>query len=119
MTKLLRDTFAASTYLKERRGLPRSPAYLRKLRCTGGGPKFRRFNGKPYYEEDDLDAWVDEGLSAPMSSTSEPEGSGAHRRSRRQAEAKALEDPAKPPPLRRDRPRRQRAAQPAAEATPT
>jgi hypothetical protein len=88
--KRLRDTQAASAYLNEQHGVSRSPAYLRKLRCLGGGPRFRRFNGKPYYEDDEIDEWVEQNLSAPMASTSEAKASGAQRRKRRSAEAEAL-----------------------------
>jgi hypothetical protein len=66
----LRDTVAAAAYLRDR-GVKRSPATLRKLRCTGGGPRFRRLNGKPYYTEPDLDDWIEERLTAPIGSTSE------------------------------------------------
>jgi hypothetical protein len=90
MKRPLRDTKALSKYLKEQHGVDRSPAYLRKLRCTGGGPRFRRFNGKPYYEDDEADEWVEQNLSPPMSSTSEAEASGAQSRKRRPAEAEAL-----------------------------
>jgi hypothetical protein len=125
--KRLRDTQAASTYLNERHGVSRTPAYLRKLRCLGGGPKFRRFNGKPYYDDAGLDEWVEENLSAPMSSTSEADASEAQRRSRQRAEAEALVaeiaepvvddlDGKGPPPRRRRRPAKTPAA---AAAAPT
>jgi hypothetical protein len=51
-------------------GVKRSPATLRKLRCLGGGPSYRIFNGRPYYTEEDLVAWIQEGLSAPRHSSS-------------------------------------------------
>jgi hypothetical protein len=66
----LLDTPAASQSLASH-GVRRAPATLRKLRCTGGGPKFRRLNGKPYYTEADLIAWIEARLSAPVGSTSE------------------------------------------------
>ena len=53
-------------------GIKRSPATLRKLRCIGGGPPYRIFSGRPYYTDDDLVAWIEEGLSAPRRSSSEP-----------------------------------------------
>jgi hypothetical protein len=49
----LYDTEHASVWL-ERKGIRRTPKTLRKLRCCGGGPKFHRFNGKPFYTELDL-----------------------------------------------------------------
>jgi hypothetical protein len=64
------DTNAASVRLNEH-GVHRSPAYLRKLRCIGGGPRFRRLGNKPVYTEGDLIAWIEARLSAPMGSTSE------------------------------------------------
>lgn len=64
------DTETASLYLAEC-GVPRSPATLRKLRCVGGGPRFRRLNGKPLYATEDLDGWIEERLSPPASSNAE------------------------------------------------
>jgi hypothetical protein len=64
------DTYAAAVWLEEH-GVRRSPAYLRKLRCIGGGPRYRTFNAKPYYSERDLVAWIEDRLSEPMGSTSE------------------------------------------------
>ena len=69
MERLL-DTRAASKYLEEK-GVSRTEKTLRKLRCLGGGPTYRLLNGKPFYTEPGLDAWVEERLSAPMRSTSE------------------------------------------------
>jgi hypothetical protein len=66
----LYDTKAAAQWLTEH-GINRSPKTLRKLRCLGGGPRFRYLNGKPYYAEPDLVHWVEDGLSAPFGSTSE------------------------------------------------
>jgi hypothetical protein len=79
MERLL-DTREASGRLKAH-GVKRAPATLRKLRCTGGGPKFRRLNGKPYYTEDDLVAWIEERLSEPVGSTSEADARTAATRS--------------------------------------
>jgi hypothetical protein len=67
----LLDTAAASHWLSAR-GIRRSPATLRKLRCLGGGPTYRLLNGKPYYTESDLVAWIVERLSAPRRNSSEP-----------------------------------------------
>jgi hypothetical protein len=66
----LLDTAAASHWLSAR-GIRRSPATLRKLRCIGGGPTYRLLNGKPYYTDLDLGAWVEERLSAPLRNSSE------------------------------------------------
>lgn len=52
-------------------GIRRTPATLRKLRCLGGGPPYRTFNGRPYYTEDDLVTWIEEGLSEPRRNSSE------------------------------------------------
>ncbi|MGH7053819.1 MAG: hypothetical protein ACREE4_00270 [Stellaceae bacterium] len=68
MERLL-DTEAASQRLAEK-GISRTPKTLRKLRCTGGGPKFVRLNGKPYYTDPLLNEWIEERLSAPRGSTS-------------------------------------------------
>jgi hypothetical protein len=45
MERLL-DTAAAVRRLTEL-GVRRTPKTLRKLRCIGGGPRYRTFNGKP------------------------------------------------------------------------
>jgi hypothetical protein len=66
------DTATAAQWLTAH-GVRRSPLTLRKLRCLGGGPSYRLLNGKPYYTEDELVAWVEERLSAPQNSSSEPE----------------------------------------------
>ena len=63
-------TPAASQWLEEH-GVPYAETTLRKLRCTGGGPRFRRLGNKPVYTEADLIAWIEDGLSEPMGSTSE------------------------------------------------
>ena len=68
---MLRDTIEASAYLRER-GIRRSGKYLAKLRCVGGGPKFRKFGfANVAYEEGDLDEWIAGQLSGPFGSTSE------------------------------------------------
>jgi hypothetical protein len=69
MERLL-DTVAAAAWLT-RHGVRRTPGTMRKLRCLGGGPHYRTLNGKPYYIEPDLAIWVEQRLSAPVSSTSE------------------------------------------------
>jgi hypothetical protein len=69
----LLDTDAASTWLREERGVRRAPTTLRKLRSTGGGPRYRLLNRRPYYTPEDLGQWVDARLSAPIDSTSAAE----------------------------------------------
>ena len=66
----LLDTETAAAWLTAH-GVTRSPKTLRKLRCTGGGPRYWALNNKPYYTEADLVAWIEERLSGPMSSTSD------------------------------------------------
>jgi hypothetical protein len=68
--KLLRRK-AASDYLREAHGLERAPSTLAKLAVIGGGPIFRRAGRIPLYSPEDLDAWAESLLSAPMRSTSE------------------------------------------------
>jgi hypothetical protein len=65
------DTAAAARWLTDH-GIRRSPITIKKLRSIGGGPSFRVLNGRAYYTEPDLVAWVDEHLSAPRRSTSSP-----------------------------------------------
>jgi hypothetical protein len=66
----LMDSETAAQWLTAH-GVHRTQATLRKLRCIGGGPQFRRLNGRPYYTATDLAAWAESRLSAPMRSTSE------------------------------------------------
>ena len=66
----LLDTSAAARRLTEL-GVRRTSATLRKLRCTGGGPRYRTLNGKPYYTEADLIGWIEARLSEPVGSSSE------------------------------------------------
>jgi hypothetical protein len=79
--RALLNTNAASQFLEQQFGVKRAPVYLRKLRCIGGGPTFRRFGRTPLYHRDDLIKWVEAGLSTPVSSTSElsVRGSNRHR----------------------------------------
>jgi hypothetical protein len=64
----------------------RSPATLRKLRCVGGGPRFRRLSGKPYYVASDLEAWIEQQLSEPFASSSEADAATAIREAKIAAE---------------------------------
>jgi hypothetical protein len=64
------DTAAASLWLGEH-GISRTPKTLRKLRCTGGGPRFRRLGNQPVYTVPDLERWVEALLSEPASNNAE------------------------------------------------
>jgi hypothetical protein len=66
----LMDSETAAQWLTAH-GVRRTPATLRKLRCIGGGPRYRTLNGRPYYTEPDLISWVQERLSAPRRNSSE------------------------------------------------
>jgi hypothetical protein len=68
--EVLVDTAAAAQWLTAH-GVRRTSATLRKLRCIGGGPRYRTLNAKPYYMELDLGAWIEERLSAPRRNSSE------------------------------------------------
>jgi hypothetical protein len=61
----------ASRYLRERWGVAIKPSTLGKLRCTGGGPKFRRAGRWPIYETADLDEWAKARRSRKVASTSD------------------------------------------------
>lgn len=60
----------ASAHLAAK-GIVRSPKTLAKLRCVGGGPKFRKLGRSVVYEDNSLDDWVEDLLSDEYSSTSE------------------------------------------------
>jgi hypothetical protein len=66
-----RRTPSASEYLRDNWGLDRAPTTLDTLRCRGRGPRFFKAGSSVVYLEDDLDAWAQELLGAPVSSTSE------------------------------------------------
>ena len=66
--KLLRRV-AASEYLETEHGIRCAPKTLSKLASVGGGPKFHKFRLHVYYFPSELDSWVEENLSAPLSST--------------------------------------------------
>lgn len=61
----------ASIYLEAVHGLTVAKATLEKLRSVGGGPRFQKFNRSALYHRDDLDAWAQEKLSPPLTSTSD------------------------------------------------
>jgi len=60
----------AARYITER-GYPTSPKTLAKFATVGGGPVYRIFGNRAFYDPADLDAWIAEKLSAPRRSTSE------------------------------------------------
>jgi hypothetical protein len=67
--RLLRRTEAAQ-YIKDHFGYPCSPRTLAKYAVIGGGPRFRKAGRYPLYHPDDLDCWVSDKLSDPVTSTS-------------------------------------------------
>jgi hypothetical protein len=66
-----RRTPGASEYLRDNWGIDRTPTTLDTMRCRGRGPRFFKAGSSVVYLEDDLDAWAQELLGAPVSSTSE------------------------------------------------
>jgi hypothetical protein len=70
MSERFLDTAAAAAWLTDR-GVRRTPATLRKLRVTGGGPRYRHLNKRAYYTATDLAAWLEERLSPPRSNSGE------------------------------------------------
>ena len=67
----LLDASGSANYIKTKFGVPCASKTLAKLRCTGGGPIFRRFGRLIRYEPHDLDAWAQGRLSQPLRSTSD------------------------------------------------
>jgi hypothetical protein len=62
---------AASEYLLSQWGLKRSPNYLAKLACIGGGPSFHKAGRDPLYTPSALDAWALATLGPLVRSTAE------------------------------------------------
>jgi hypothetical protein len=60
----------SAEYLKNR-GLPTAKTTLQKYATTGGGPVYRRFGNRAVYTADDLNNWIEEKLSPPLSSSVE------------------------------------------------
>lgn len=58
------DRKEAADHINQR-GLKISPNTLQKFVTVGGGPIYRRFGNRAVYLADDLDAWIEEKLSAP------------------------------------------------------
>jgi hypothetical protein len=61
----------ASDYLFETYGIRRTRATLAKLAVTGGGPRFRKAGHAVLYEIEDLDAWANDLLTPPATTTAE------------------------------------------------
>ena len=55
---------AASAYLAERWAIRATTKTLAKLRCIGGGPRFRSANRDIIYELSSLDVWATERISS-------------------------------------------------------
>lgn len=70
-TLYLLSTEEACRKLEENHNLKYRPSTLRKLRCVGGGPRYRLLNRRPFYTESDLAAWVEEHLSEPRGHSSD------------------------------------------------
>jgi hypothetical protein len=75
MSRLLRRAEAAR-HIRDRWGYPCSPKTLAKYAVIGGGPRFRKAGRYPLYHPDDLDGWVSDKLSDPVTSTSALASSG-------------------------------------------
>ena len=56
-------------YLMEKHGIPIAVATLNKLASIGGGPAMQYAGRIPLYRPEDLDAWAEQRLSAPVAST--------------------------------------------------
>lgn len=67
------NTREASTYLSEYLGTKMAVATLEKLRCTGGGPTFRKFGRAVVYERSELDRWVTRRMSGNLNNTADGE----------------------------------------------
>jgi hypothetical protein len=68
----LRTRKDAAKFLTEELGYPTSPHTLNKLFCIGGGPPCRHVGRRPFYGEHDLVEWVENRLTQPRASSSEP-----------------------------------------------
>lgn len=56
-------------YLMKKYGIPIALKTLNKLASTGGGPVMQYVGRVPLYRPEDLDAWAEQRLSAPVDST--------------------------------------------------
>jgi hypothetical protein len=61
----------AAQYLRDKYGFRCSSGLLDKLASLGGGPVFRKARRDPIYAPEDLDAWAEARISAPLSKASD------------------------------------------------
>ena len=61
----------ACDYLLASHGVQVAVATLAKYATLGGGPRFQRFNRKPLYPRDELDAWAVQKLGDVVANTGE------------------------------------------------
>jgi hypothetical protein len=73
--RLFRTTEASARF-RERHNVKLSPAYLRKLRSQGRGPRFVLFNNLPHYTDELMDEYVAANTSPPARSVAEHEKAG-------------------------------------------
>src|SRR5262245_42201444 len=67
------NTVAASAYLREEKGVVRTPSTLRRMRSTGDGPSYLKMaTGEVIYTDEKLDAWVEANLTEHSSTASYP-----------------------------------------------
>ena len=64
-------TAKAAEYLQAQSGGTYTEGTLTTYRCRGGGPRFRVLGRYPIYSTEDLDAWLAERTSAPVSRNAE------------------------------------------------
>lgn len=60
-----------------------SPATIRRMRCTGGGPNFVKVGVWVRYRRDDVKAYIRERISAPIENTAQAPGYRPSTRARR------------------------------------
>ena len=70
--KLYRQTIDAAEHITNKY-FPVSWRTLHKIRCTGGGPSFRKVGRQVIYDVAALDQWALSKISKPIRSTSEME----------------------------------------------
>jgi hypothetical protein len=97
-----RNRKEATAYLREN-GFNCGDFALAQMAVTGEGPQFRYWGSRVVYTEDDLDAWIEARLSAPV-------------RSRSELNAQPVNETSLGPPTRRARRYRKRRRTPQAEA---
>lgn len=84
---------AASVYLMEKHGIPVAVTTLNKYASIGGGPVMQYAGRIPLYRPEDLDAWAEQRLSKPVTSTA-----GRERRSISKAPSLEMPDSVAPIP---------------------